>query len=311
MVKSLLAAFLILLGCAAATTPSQPATQAARAPASPPAASAEGRDRTPVATDEMIIASANKRVATVLGELERDSSVAHLRLLAEIDRAHRNAVARQEQARLDLAAKTALAESRLARGSQDKGPDLRKAYSTEVAQAAQAFTQRLAEINGEQAQAIAQAVQRFGQEKAELVTTYEKGVQAAAQRLTQDLAAADLPRSVAGFKATLPPFAQSAPTADAESEAAYRADVDAARKAYADAMSQARSKVLANLQRSLDAASSSRGPGDDQLEAIDNTIKRLGMLAADSLDTYQIAIKSALRKVQLREQGPEADATSR
>jgi hypothetical protein len=37
---------------------------------------------------------------------------------------------------------------------------------------------------------------------------------------------------------------------------------------------------------------------------IKNTIKRLGLWAADAMDTYQIALKSAVRKYQLGESGP-------
>ena len=174
---------LVLLCCAAAATTTQPQQ------------------------DQMLIEAANKKMQRTLAEHQRDSSVLHLRLMAEIDKAQRQAEVQQEQARLDLAAKSALAATRLAKGSGENGPQLRQAFTTELTQAAQAFNQRLTEIDSEQNQSIAQAVQRFAQQKSELRESYAKDVLAGTQRLTQELSAPDLAKSVAPFKATLPPFA--------------------------------------------------------------------------------------------------------
>ena len=278
--KRILSGLLILL-CAATTQPQQ---------------------------DEMMIGSANKKMQRTLAELQRDSSAVHLRLMAEIDRAQRHAEVQQEQARLDLAAKTALAMSRLARGSDDKGPELRKAFTDALTQAGQAFNQRLTEIDAEQNQSIAHAVQRFTQQKAEVRESYSKDALAAVARLTQELSAPDLAKTVMSFKVSLPPFAQPAPAVEAEAalETAYRAEADAARKAYSEAINEARTKVVTNIQRSLDA--SPEGADEEQATEIKNAIKRLGLWAADSMDTYQISLKSALRKYQLAEDRPQAAA---
>ena len=255
--------------------------------------------------DQMLIEAANKKMQRTLAEHQRDSSAPHLRLMAEIDKAQRHAEVQQEQARLDLAARTALAASRLAKGSDDSAPQLRQAFTTELTQSAQAFNQRLTEIDAEQNQSIAHAVQRFAQQKSELRESYAKDVLANTQRLTQELAAPDLGKSVASFKVTLPPFAQpaSALGSDSDLEQAYRAEADAARKTYAQALSEARSKVVSNIQRSLEA-SPPQGPDDQQVTEIKNAIKRLGLWAADSMDTYQISLKSALRKYQLADNPP-------
>jgi hypothetical protein len=281
--KKLLCGTLILL-CAAAAPQPQPQTQ----------------------PDEMMIAAANKKLQRTLAELQRDSSAVHLRLMADIEKAQRNAEAQQEQARLDLAAKTALAMSRLAKGSEDKAPELRKAFTTELAQAREAFQQRLAQIDQEHNQAIAQAAQRLGQQKAEVLNSYQKDMLPTIQQLTEEMSAPDASKAIAPFKVTLPDFAQPAGAAPAETEleAAYRTDADAARKAYSEARTEARAKVLSTIQRSLEAAP--EGVGDDQTEEIKNTIKRLGLWAADAMDTYQISLKSALRKYQLGENRPAA-----
>jgi hypothetical protein len=256
--------------------------------------------------DEMMVGAANKKLQRTLAELQRESSAVHLRLIADIDKAQRNAEAKQEQARLDLAAKTALAMSRLGKGSQDKGPELRKAFTTELSQAREAFQARLAEIDGEHNQSIAQAVARFAQQKAEVLNNYPKDMVPTIQRLTEEMSAPDLPKTVAAFKVALPTFAHPADASETSLEDAYRADTEAARKAYLEARNEARTKVLATIQRSLEAAP--EGATEEQAEEIKNTIKRLGLWAADSMDTYQIALKSALRKYQLGENRPQPQA---
>jgi Skp family chaperone for outer membrane proteins len=279
--KHILLSGLLLLLCAAATTQPQ--------------------------QDEMIIASGNRKMQRNLAELQRDSSSVHLRLVAEVEKAQRHAEIQQEQARLDLAAKTAVAMSRLAKGSDDKGPEVRKAFTDGLTQAGQAFNQRLAEIDAEQNQSIASAVQRFTQQKAEVRDSYAKDTVAAIARLTQELSAPDLGKMVTSFKVSLPAFAQpAAASADqGELENAYRADADAARKTYAQAINEARTKIVTNIQRALDA--SPEGADDQQATEIKNAIRRLGLWADDSMDTYQISLKSALRKYQLAEDRPQTE----
>jgi hypothetical protein len=256
--------------------------------------------------DEMMVGSATRKMKSTLAESQRDASVVYLRLMADLDKAQRNSQAQQEQARIDLAAKMALATSRLAKGSEADGIELRKTFATGLSQAGQTFSQRMSEIDAEQNQAIAQAVQRFAQQKGELLNSHPKEVVATIARLTQDLAAADMGKTVSPFTVSLPPFAQPADAADAGLEEAYRADTDAARKAYAEGMSEARAKVLTTIQQSLEAAPNA--PSEEQATEIKNTIRRFGLWAADSMDTYQIALKSALRKYQLGESRPQAQA---
>ena len=261
--------------------------------------------------DQMLIDAANRKTQRTLAEMQRDSSVVYLRLMGEMEKAQRHAEVQQEQARLDLAAKIALAETRLAKGAQDKGQQLRQAFTTELTQACQAFNQRLAEIDAEQNQSYSQALQRFNQQRAEVREGYNRDIVANAQRLTQEMAAPDLGATVASFKVTLPSFAQPAGSAaEAEADdalqAAYRQDVDGARKAYTQAVNEARAKVVTNIQRSLDAAP--EGTDEEQATAIKNSIRRLGLWAADSMDSYQISLKSALRKYQLGENAPPENA---
>ena len=133
--KNLLTPLLILLcAAAAAVAPTQPQTQ---------------QTEVQPQQDQMLIEATNKKMHRTLTELARDSSVIHLRLMAEMDKEQRHAEVQQDQARLDLAAKTALSTARLAKGSDESGPQLRQAFTTEVAQATQAFNQRLAEIDAE------------------------------------------------------------------------------------------------------------------------------------------------------------------
>jgi hypothetical protein len=254
------------------------------------------------AQDQLLIDAANRKAQRMLADLRRDSSAVNLRLMAEVEKAQRHAEVQQEQARLDLAARTALSSLRLGKGSQDKGPQLRQAFTTELAQAYQAFNQRMAEIDAEQNQSVAQALQRFNQQKAEARESYNRELTANVARLTQEMQAADMGKAVAEFKVALPSFAQPA-AGEAENEAAlesaYRLEADAARKSYDQSVNEARNKVIGNIQRSLEA--NPEAGDEEQTTAITNAVRRLGLWAADSMDSYQISLKSALRKYQLGE----------
>jgi hypothetical protein len=248
--------------------------------------------------EEILLGSANKKLTATLTDLRRDSSVVYFRLMAEIERSQRHAEAQQEQARLELASRITLAYAKLMTGPAQNVQQLRQGVVTELTQAMEFFNKRLAEIDAEQNQTMAQAVQKFAQQKAELLNSYPRELIGTMQRLTQELSAIQPSQPATEFKVELPPFARLSTADDKASEKSLSEELESARGAYSAAMKEARSKVLETLDRSL-ALPAEKAEQDEQLLEIRNTIKRLGLWAADAMDTYQIGVKAALRKYQL------------
>jgi len=263
------------------------ATSAARAQPGEPGAGAGQVEQTALNT-----AIAELRQALVAES--SDDAVSRMRLQAAVELAGYRLELEEVLARAQLASEVARSVTRAAAQPTGQGQQARAALGQELSQATQQCIQAISQAGQQQAQAVGQATQRCAQEWGTSSQALTQDMGGTIQRMIQTLG--PLGPETPAVEATVPDFEPAALPPDKDPAATCQAELEAARKAYLKALTDAKATAATEMEQAL-----VQHAGDEVAvqKTMREAMKRLRVATVGALDAMELAWNAAVRKYAL------------
>jgi hypothetical protein len=244
-------------------------------------------------------AAMNAAIESLTAAIAADSTgnaAYRVRLAAEIELAQDRWRLTRMAAGMDLSFALAAATGGIQPDPEHNGPQARGQLAQQFSQAISVYNQAVSQATQMMIQKESEAYQGHAQRANAGVQTLSQTLNLANQQFSQAITAGDLGPGVELIEPAMPSFETPPPAPDKDPAAACKAQIEAARAAYARAVQDARDAALAEAH----TAAASNGSDTAKIQAaLTRVSKRFQITAYDAFDVMDIAVKAALRKYEL------------
>ncbi len=242
-----------------------------------------------------VSAAVETLTAAITGDSSANSAQ-RVRLAAELDLAQERWRLARVAANMDLAFGLAACTAGVQPDPEHNGPQSRGLLAQQFSQAIQVYNQAINQATQVLLQKESEAYQGHSQRASASLQSLAQAIQQVNQQFSQSITAGDLGPGVEPIQSVMPTFEAAPPTPDKDPEAACRAQMQAARVAYAKAVQEARDAALADAHKAVADGGSDAAKIQAALAKVS---KRFQITAFDAFDSLDIAVKAALRKLEL------------
>ena len=237
-----------------------------------------------------------ERLSSAMAALGVGSDADRLRLDTELDLAQARWQLARTAAAMELATHCAAATTGLQADPERNGPQTRGAMAQELSQAIQVYLQAVSQATQTLMQKRSEILQASSQAVSTDLQTMMQSVSTANQSFMQALSAPDLGPGLGFIETAFPAFGSPVAPGDKDPATVCRAEIQAAREAYAKALKEATDATAAEQHQAIAAGANDATKLRD---ALTKSTKRFQIGAFGAFDTMDIAVKAALRKYAL------------